>query len=418
MRTSLLGNVVLVAATVAAGGCGGSAPIPRTATTRTRTTTVQAPAPVDLLPALVAKTRSGVVRIEANTCGSGSIGTGFLVGRRLVATVDHVVQGATSITLKQGGRAVATGTVIGEDPTRDIALVRSSNPLRGTVLPLATRAPQLGETVAAMGFPLGLPLTVTKGSVSGLQRTIPIDGVNRRGMVQTDAAVNPGNSGGPLLSVDTGDVVGLVDLGTNQANGIAFAVSAQVAQPLLQAWQTAPQPVSTTACAGSSQSASPQASAPPTQTPAPTSTTAYTGTAFSIDYPADWQVKNAETPESYGTDTTFVSPANSNTLLRVDVSQNTTVSDPQSAAQPVIAALQQESDYQQLDLSPTTFDGFPALHWEFVVSESGVLLHKEDIFFIDTNNNSAVAVLTSAPADQYAGLASDFAILRQTLSMN
>jgi hypothetical protein len=213
-------------------------------------------------------------------------------------------------------------------------------------------------------------------------------------------------------------VVGLVDIGTNRANGIAFAVSAQVAHPLLQAWQTAPQPVSTGGCSNQSSSASPQASVPPPQPTVSPSTYTYNGQAFSIDYPSDWQVKNAERPTGYGTDTTFVSPSDSDTVLRVDVTPNPTASDPQTAAQPVINAIEQEPGYQQIDLSPTTFDGFPALHWEFVVRESGALLHKEDVFFIDTSNGDGVAVLTSAPADQYPGLSSEFSALAQTLSMN
>src|SRR5207244_78228 len=88
------------------------------------------------------------------------------------------------------------------------------------------------------------------GSVSGLGRVVPIDGVRRRSLVQTDAAVNHGNSGGPLLSTDSGEVIGLVDLGTTDANGIAFAVSAKVAAPLLHAWAVAPQPRAPEACAG------------------------------------------------------------------------------------------------------------------------------------------------------------------------
>jgi S1-C subfamily serine protease len=419
-----LSSLVLAGATVALVGCGGIAR--RTAasasTTTTKTTTVQPSSPGDPLPKLVAKTQSAVVRIEASGGGSESIGTGFLIGPRLVATVEHVVDGATSITLKQNGRAVATGTVIGDDPARDVALVQASKPLTGTVLPLATRAPLLGESVAALGFPLGLPLTVTQGSVSGLQRTVPIDGLNRRDMVQTDAAVNPGNSGGPLLSVDTGDVVGLVDLGATQANGIAFAVSAQVAQPLLQAWRAAPQQVPT-ACGNPTTTTSTQPSVPtpppPTPQPAtPASTQTYNSQAFSIDYPSSWQVQDAEQQESYGTDTTFVSPTDSNTTLKVDVSQNTTASSPQSAAQPVINATEQSPGYQQLDLSSTTFDGFPAVHWEFVLQQSGELVQKEDIFFIDSDTDEGVAVLTSAPAGQYSALASDFSILRVTLSMN
>jgi hypothetical protein len=189
----------------------------------------------------VAKTQSGVIRIEANGCGTQDIGTGFLIGPRLVATVEHVVDGATSIKLVRDGKTLAVGTVIGDDPVRDVALVQSNKRLSGYVFQFASGAPALGDSVAALGFPLGLPLSLSQGSISGTHRTIPIDGVNRRELIQTDAAVNPGNSGGPLLSLDTGRVDGLIDLGTTQANGIAFAVSAQVARPLIEAWEAAPQ---------------------------------------------------------------------------------------------------------------------------------------------------------------------------------
>jgi hypothetical protein len=83
----------------------------------------------------------------------------------------------------------------------------------------------------------------------------------------------------------------------------------------------------------------------------------------------------------------------------------------------VISSLQGQPGYQQLDLSPDTFDGFPALHWEFLVDEGGVLMHKEDEFFIDTENGDGVAVLTQAPASEYATLAPAFAGLRESLSM-
>jgi hypothetical protein len=105
---------------------------------------------------------------------------------------------------------------------------------------LARRAPKLGESVVAFGFPLGLPLSVTRGVVSGSDRTIPIEGVKRQRLIQTDAALNPGNSGGPLIDPETGVVLGLVDLGSD-FNGVSFAVSAQVAEPLLRAWTVAPQ---------------------------------------------------------------------------------------------------------------------------------------------------------------------------------
>lgn len=242
---------------------GRTEPAQQSTVVVTRTVTGSTTTPTDQLAGLVSTTKSGIVRITANGCGTQEVGTGFLVGRYLVATVEHVVDGATSISLTQGRKA-ATGVVVGDDPARDVALIRSNKPLSGHIFHLASRTPPLGSSVAAIGFPLGLPLTVTQGDVSGLRRTIPIDRVERRSLIQTDAAVNPGNSGGPLLSVDNGTVVGLIDLGTNQANGIAFAVSAQVAGPLIQAWEAAPQTTPAQSCA-----APPQAVTNPQQTSTP-----------------------------------------------------------------------------------------------------------------------------------------------------
>ena len=256
---SALAGLVLVAAV---SGCGSGKPAAITVTVNTTP-----PATIAAVPSfasVVARVRSGIVRIETDDCTGGAIGTGFLLSPRLVATVDHVVDGATLIRLKSAGRLAARGTVIGADPARDLALIRASAPIRGYHFRLATGAPQLGEDVSALGFPLGLPLTVTRGSVSGNGRTIPIDGLRRRDLVQTDAAVNPGNSGGPLIA-DDGTVVGLIDLGTTQANGLAFAVSSEVAEPLLRAWQTAPQPIAAASCS-STQTQTPLA-APPTSTP-------------------------------------------------------------------------------------------------------------------------------------------------------
>jgi serine protease Do len=76
------------------------------------------------------------------------------------------VDGAYTINLKQNGRIVGSGTVIGEDPTRDVALVQSSRPIPGYRFRITSRTPVLGEDVAALGFPLGLPLTVTTGALS------------------------------------------------------------------------------------------------------------------------------------------------------------------------------------------------------------------------------------------------------------
>lgn len=260
-RRLLLAVCVVGAATLVAacGSTGPGSPASHSQTTGTGTTSgashsrsitsTQTTSAQESLSQVVARTQTGVIRIEAVGCDTESIGTGFLIGPRLVATVEHVVAGATSIRLVRDGKTVAVGTVIGEDSARDMALVQASKAVRGYVFGFSTAAPTLGESVAALGFPYGLPLSLTQGVVSGTQRTIPIDGIQRRGLVQLDAPVNPGNSGGPVFTTSSGQVIGLIDLGATHAAGIAFAVSSRVADPLLTAWTIAPQTTPSPACA-------------------------------------------------------------------------------------------------------------------------------------------------------------------------
>lgn len=392
-----------------AAGCGGSGKAPAPTTTQAK----KASAPRSFAD-VVSTVQSGVIRIETSTCTGGEIGTGILLGPRLVATVEHVVDGAQTITLKRDGQVVGHGTVIGSDSARDVALIRSDRPITGHHFKLAARAPRLGEDVAAIGFPLGLPLTVTRGSVSGLGRTIPINGINRTRLVQTDAAVNPGNSGGPLMT-DSGLVVGLVDLGTNQANGLAFAVGAQTAGPLLRAWAGAPQAVAATSCSGGG---SQQAAPAQTQTSSSAASwTTYTGVYFDINYPNTWTIQAAEQSRGSYLDTTIVSPGDPSILIRVDVSPGVNSPDPETAAAPVVAALRRQRGYRELDYSLFNFGGYQALHWEFLVSESGVLLHKEEVVFTSSNGDD-FGVLVQAPASEYSAFSSFFTDVFNSLTVN
>jgi len=403
-------KVVLTACLAfAAAGCGGSGKAPASATTQAK----RASAPRSFAD-VVSSVQSGVIRIETNTCTGGEIGTGILLGPRLVATVEHVVDGAQTITLKRNGKVVGHGTVIGSDSARDVALVRSDRPITGHRFKLAARAPRLGEDVAAIGFPLGLPLTVTRGSVSGLGRTIAINGINRTRLVQTDAAVNPGNSGGPLMT-DSGLVVGLVDLGTNQANGLAFAVGAQTAGPLLLAWAGAPQQVAAASCSGG---ASRQAAPAQTQTSSSAASwTSYNGVYFDIAYPNTWTVQAAEQSRGSYLDTTIVSPVDPSIFIRVDVSPGVNSPDPETAAAPVVAALRRQRGYSEIDYSLFNFQGYQALHWEFLVSEGGVLLHKEEVVFTSSNGDD-FGVLVQAPASEYGAYSSFFTAVFNSLTVN
>ena len=167
---------------------------------------------------VVAGARAAVVRIEGTT-GSGS---GFVIDADgHILTNAHVVErvGELEIVLEDGSRWEPD--LVGIDSARDVALLKiaTGSPLH--FLPLATTV-RAGESVVALGFPLGLQggLTVTTGIVSSLERVL--DDVIH---LQTDAAINPGSSGGPLLNL-RGQVVGMNTSGipSRLAQGIGFAI--------------------------------------------------------------------------------------------------------------------------------------------------------------------------------------------------
>lgn len=228
----------------------GAASLPVGSSPAASATPAARPTPAPTQPqdfaTVYAREGSGVVRIQVLGCSDSGIGTGFLLSPTLVATVDHVVTNSLVVSLIDAGQHT-TGQVIGYDPQQDLALVRSSTPLSGYHFHFAATAPRVGDRVAAVGFPIGGPITLTQGGVSGVNRAITVDGQHRTGLIETDAPVNPGNSGGPLLGTD-GSVIGLVDARNTTASGIAYALPASQAEPAMLAWQRNPMPVPPTNC--------------------------------------------------------------------------------------------------------------------------------------------------------------------------
>jgi S1-C subfamily serine protease len=115
------------------------------------------------------------------------------------------------------------------DPKHDIAVLAAQH-LPAIVTPeVLGGSPQVGEDAFALGNPLGMVASITAGIISGLNRSFPMNnGQKLSGMIQFDAAVNPGSSGGPLLNAQ-GQVIGIVEglanaAGTNEFSGIGFAV--------------------------------------------------------------------------------------------------------------------------------------------------------------------------------------------------
>jgi serine protease Do len=190
--------------------------------------------------------QTGVVRIESTYCdGSVGSGSGFIAGDDLVATVAHVVQGARTLSLRTP-EGVIRGEVVGIDPEREVALVRAVKPLPGFIFAMADEAPQVTDEVLVMGYPEGRPLSTTTGAVSAVDRRVELEGNSISGLIQTDAAVNPGNSGGPMVD-SAGRVVGLVEA-KGEGEGLAYAVPAAIAAPLLEAWKASPGEVPPPSC--------------------------------------------------------------------------------------------------------------------------------------------------------------------------
>lgn len=180
-------TIVLLVATATLAGCVAPAQAPPPARPTGFTSVVQQVAP-------------SVVTIRTGQ----SVGSGVVYKRKVLVTNEHVVTGSAEVTVDYADGSESGATVIAADPATDVAVLRAD---RADVVPaeFATDLPSQGAWVLAIGSPLGLQNSVTAGIVAGLHRAL---GVNPSDLIQTDAPISPGNSGGAL--VDThGQVVGL-----------------------------------------------------------------------------------------------------------------------------------------------------------------------------------------------------------------
>jgi len=172
---------------------------------------------------------------QASGVGSGVI----LTADGLILTNNHVIDGASTITVLLPDGSTAPATVVATDSTHDLAVIRA----KATGLTPATLATsttvEIGQTVYAIGTPLGeYADSVTRGIVSATQRTVTVTDTSTRatktlsGLIQTDAAINAGNSGGPLID-SQGAVVGIATAGSQSAEGIGFAIPIGTASALV-----------------------------------------------------------------------------------------------------------------------------------------------------------------------------------------
>jgi S1-C subfamily serine protease len=178
--------------------------------------------------------RPSVVYITARRPGAGPedsmSGAGVVVSADAqILTARHVVNGAQSIQIVYADGSQGTAQIASQEADQDIAVLMPDAPPSLIVPAVLGGGVQVGDDVFAVGHPLGLAGSLTAGVVSGLNRTIPVEGGTAlNGLIQFDAAVNPGNSGGPLLN-RAGQVVGIVTALANPSQqpffvGIGFAV--------------------------------------------------------------------------------------------------------------------------------------------------------------------------------------------------
>jgi putative serine protease PepD len=171
---------------------------------------------------------AGVVAIKAVTSQGADSGTGIVLDEHgLILTNDHVISGASNIAVAANGSSSVTrsATLVGEEANSDLALIRidpSGFGLKALKL-VSSSSTKVGDQVYAIGNPYGLDESLTRGIVSALNREISApDGATIAGAIQTDAALNPGNSGGPLLN-EQGEVIGVNSQIASAATGVAGA---------------------------------------------------------------------------------------------------------------------------------------------------------------------------------------------------
>jgi putative serine protease PepD len=197
----------------------------------------------DLTVGQIAKAATkSVVEVDATTSGGGQSfpygnngsqsaeGTGFVYDTKgNIVTNQHVVSGANSVKVKFSDGSTYTATVVGSDAATDIAVLHVNAPsskLNPLALADSSKA-EVGDGVVAIGNPFGLDGTVTSGIVSAVGREISSpDDTPIAGAIQTDAAINHGNSGGPLLDL-RGEVIGITSQIQSEGggnDGVGFAV--------------------------------------------------------------------------------------------------------------------------------------------------------------------------------------------------
>ncbi len=237
----LLGTGLIADGTAGSPTASGAAATVTSAGATSQTSSSPAPAPAGTAVGVAELASPAVVTITVESAGTGrfgplslpstGVGSGFVFDASgLILTNNHVITGNGTITVAFQDGTELPGTIVATDTEHDLAVVRVAATGLPTIGIGESATLQVGQEVVAIGSPLGtFTETVTSGILSATGRTIEVGSVNSRqtttmaGLLQTDAAINAGNSGGPLLDAQA-NVIGVNVAVAASAQGIGFAV--------------------------------------------------------------------------------------------------------------------------------------------------------------------------------------------------
>jgi S1-C subfamily serine protease len=227
----VIGALIAVGVYVLVDGSSSSSDTPATRAAPTSTPTTTTESMVGEKVYRVIQPSLVLIETEGGPTSEGAIGSGVVVNAAgQIMTAEHVIDGASGIKVTFADGSQTSASVVSSTPETDIAVIQPDTP-PGLIVPAVLGGgAQIGDETFSVGNPLGLTGSLTAGVVSGLDRTIEREngGGDLKGLIQFDAAVNPGSSGGPLLNRQ-GQVIGIVTALANPTEqkffiGIGFAV--------------------------------------------------------------------------------------------------------------------------------------------------------------------------------------------------
>lgn len=189
-----------------------------------------------MLASVIHDAQKSVVQITVETETSERTGSGFLYNALGdIITNAHVVKDATSITVTMSNAETYKAAIVGIGDKTDIAVIRVPQLTNRTVMHTASESLAVGDEIIAIGSPLGFQNSVSVGIISGTNRSFDVDGFNYKNVYQISANITHGNSGGPLINRNNGEIVGINSAGVSDSD-IAFSIPIEQVMEQVTEW--------------------------------------------------------------------------------------------------------------------------------------------------------------------------------------